>query len=120
MSTQQWTNERGNKVTDRFIVDGDRYAFDFDICTSEKGWKQYDTDQDAWYFGVWVHLEKRQVITYAEGDHIVVDCPTVESFKAELDHMESVYGPPPPAFKVIDAETGTLTEFYDERPKVRA
>ena len=51
--------------------------------------------------------------------HIVVDCPTDESFKAELDHMAEFYGPPPPAFKVIDTETGSVTHFFDERPEVK-
>jgi ABC-type transport system substrate-binding protein len=61
----------------------------------EKGWKQYDTSQDAWYFGVWVHPEKRVIITYAEGDITVVRCPTNESYHAELKSMAEFYGPPP-------------------------
>ena len=28
--------------------------------------------------------------------------------------MGEVYGDPPPAFTVIDTETGRVTEFYDE------
>ena len=32
-----------------------------------------DTDQDAWYFGVWVHPITRRVVTYAEGDVTIVD-----------------------------------------------
>ena len=60
------TNERGNKIRRGFVM-GDRYAFDFKHCTALKGWRQFDTEQDASYFGVWVHTGKRQVVTFAEG-----------------------------------------------------
>lgn len=119
---QTWTNERGNEVMS--YQPGEypgrpqsRYFFDTGPCASDKGWRQYDTDQDAHYFGVWVHLESRQTITYAEGDVIVVSCPTRESFRAELEDAERVYGAPPPAFVSYDAD-GTRTEYYDERPTV--
>ncbi len=44
-------NERGNTVF-RSFHSTERYRFDFRLCTKEKGWTQYDTNQDAWYFGV--------------------------------------------------------------------
>jgi len=110
-------NGRGNTITRSFLGDAERYLFDFNICSSEKGWKQYDTHQDAPYFGVWVHVEKRQVVTFCEGDLSVVDCPTIESFRAELEDAERVYGDPPPAFTTID-DDGTVTHYFDERPKV--
>jgi len=108
-------NERGNKVYRLHIGSGERYDFDFEICTPAEGWKQYDTSQDAWYFGVWVHVEKRLTVTYAEGDVTVVVCPTLETFRAELADAEEFYGDPPPAFKVIDAD-GKITHYFDERP----
>lgn len=109
-------NERGNTV-ERSFRPIDRYHFDFKVCTPAKGWKQYDTDQDARYFGAWVHIEKRQILTYTEGDITLVTCPTVESFKAELKAMANFYGPPPPAFIVIDLD-GIVTRFFDKRPEV--
>lgn len=93
-----------------------RYLFDGDICKPSEGWKQYDTDQDAWYFGVWVQTEARWILTYAEGDLSLVQCPTAESFKAELASMAKFYGDPPPAWTVIDTDAGTLTKYFDERP----
>ena len=110
------TNERGNFVH-RSHLDGDRYQFDMDFCTEAGGWKQFDTDQDAWYFGVWVHLEKRLTCTYAEGDVIVVSCPTKESLKAELENAEEFYGAAPPFAKAFDAD-GTETHYFDKRPTV--
>ena len=109
----QRTNERGNLVSYSF-VGGDRYRFDFDVCSAKKGWRQYDTSQDASYFGVWVHLERRQIVTFAEGDVSIVDCKDDAHLTAELDSMADFYGDPPPAFVVI--EDGKRTDVYDPRP----
>ncbi len=54
-------------VTD-FIENGDRYQFDFKLCTARKGFAQMDTRQDAWYYGNWSSPRKRQLVSYAEGD----------------------------------------------------
>ena len=104
-------NDRGNAIERTFIMDGSRYAFDAQ-CSRAKGWTQYDTDQDAWYFGVWVHAADRKIVTYAEGDVSVVTCPTEESFRDELASMAAFYGAPPPAFKAI-GEGGSVTHYYD-------
>ena len=108
-------NERGNTIA-RSFHSTERYLFDFQLCSREKGWEQYDTSQDAWYFGVWVHPEKREIVTYAEGDITQVVCPTEESYHAELASMAEFYGDPPPAFTVISCEEKTITKVYDERP----
>lgn len=109
-------DEHGNTVTSRFIGDGDRYAYDFDHCPAKEGWRQYDTENDASYFGVWVHEGRREIVTYAEGDETRVTCPTDDAFRAELARMAEFYGPPPPAAIVIDTASGTITEYYDPRP----
>ena len=67
-------NERGNEVI-RGFCHADRYKYDLGACTCDNGWTQYDTTQDAHYFGVWVHVEKRQIFTYCEGDEIMVKAP---------------------------------------------
>jgi len=108
-------NERGNTIL-RSFRSTERYFFDFTACTKKKGWRQYDTSQDAWYFGVWVHPEKRVILTYAEGDISVVKCPTEQSNHAELKSMAEFYGAPPPAFTSIDYPSGKVTKYYDERP----
>jgi hypothetical protein len=101
-----------------FHSDADRYFFDMAMCRSENGWKQYDTNQDAWYFGIWVNLSERQIVTYAEGDLDVEDCADDAALAAKLKEMEECYGDPPPAFKSICTTTGQATEFYDTRPAV--
>lgn len=99
-----------------------RYVYD----QSEKmsGWQQYDTSQDASYFGVWVNTEKLQTFTFCEGDRTFVQCPDVEHLRAELEDMGRCYGPTPPAFVAFSVEPGTQnrvvdkTEIYDPRPTV--
>ena len=106
------TNERGNSI-ERSFNPSDRYKYDFGKC---REWTQYDTDQDAWYFGVWVNQRTREILTYAEGDETLVKCPTAESFIAELASMAEFYGPPPPAFTTINFTDNTITKHYDKRP----
>ena len=110
------TNERGNRIQRTFHFGRERYRYDFELCKHADGWLQYETNQDASYFGVWVHPERREIVTFAEGDETRVFCPTVDSYHAELADMAEFYGPPPPAFRTIDAD-GTLTEYYDRRPE---
>lgn len=106
-------NARGNAIVRSFHFGRERYHYDAKLLA--EGFKQYDTDQDAWYFGVWVHLERREIVSFAEGDEDVVTCPTQESFVAELRHMQEFYGDPPPAIRVI-TDKGDLVHLYDTRP----
>lgn len=125
-------NQRGNQVHDGMAAfgelvaavgvrpnhdpfDGSRYAFDA-VLTERAGWIQYDTRQDASYFGVWVNQAKRCTFTYCEGDMTFVQCPTLDSFRAELADMAEFYGPPPPSAVAIDAD-GVRTNYFD--PKAR-
>ncbi len=84
-------NKRGNQIERGSNMGGDRYGYGFKGCSHKNGWIQYDTDQDAWYFGIWVHPEKKLVFTYAEGDTTLVTCPTEESFKAELASLKILH-----------------------------
>jgi hypothetical protein len=104
------------KTEHAFLQDANRYAFDFGSCSSEAGWRQFDTRQDNWYFGVWVHPESMRIVTYAEGDLTIQTAETPEEYHEELAHMAEIYGAPPPAFSTIDAD-GALTRHYDERPQ---
>lgn len=98
----------------------ERYYYDFDALRPPE-WKQYDTSQDAWYFGVWVNIAKRMIFSYAEGDRTLVICPDDEHLRAELKHMAEFYGDPPPAFVCYsEPEPGKWVreEVFDERPKI--
>ena len=104
-------NSRGNEI-ERSFRPTERY--EFDVCLKKRdGWTQYDTNQDAPYFGVWVNSRLRQTFTYCEGDHILVKCPTEESFQAEIEDMNRCYGPPSPAWKVYGMD-GSATHIFDD------
>ena len=92
---------------------GNRYGYDLAFMESE-GWEEYDTDQDAWYFGVWVHVGDRKVFTYAEGDRILEVCHTQEEFTALLRRMATFYGKAPPFLRTYDK--GEWTAHYSARP----
>ena len=109
------TNAHGCTVTRTAHFELDRYIFDVRCCASDDGWEQYDTDQDAHYFGVWVRLSTRETVTYAEGDITHVSAPTDEAFAAEMAGMAEFYGDPPPAFRVITG-AGQLVEVTGARP----
>jgi hypothetical protein len=108
-------SETGAIIYDLGNLDADRYRFDFKYCKRENGWRQYDTNQDAWYFGVWVHEGDRVTVTYCEGDLTMTHSPDGDTFRRELASMAEFYGDPPPAAVAIDAD-GKRTEYYDTRP----
>lgn len=108
------TNERGNLVTSAFTDGLNRYFFDDRVKRGGAGWQQWDTSQDASYFGVWVHRDLRQVLTFAEGDITIVECPDDEHFKAEIESMERCYGEAPPAATAYGPD-GSVTHVYSSR-----
>lgn len=67
-----------------FLMCADRYQFDSGMCTIEKGYAQVDTSQDAWYYGTWANPFERKVVTYAEGDVIIVTLDTDKEFVQEI------------------------------------
>jgi len=95
-----------------FVQHKERYDYDFGPM---KNWVQYDTTQDASYFGVWVEPRKRLIFTFAEGDETLMECHSRRAFVAELARMAQFYGPPPPMATGYDAD-GTRTVYYDVRP----
>jgi len=110
------TSEAGSKISQGFDPEGDRYLFDFRICTPATGWHQYDTSQDASYFGMWYNLELLSTFSFVEGDLILEESPTAEVFKTEMEAAAKYYGNPPPAFRVIDG-TGHITHHYDSNAR---
>ncbi len=84
-------NQQGNTVVHRHR-DTERYLFDFDDDFRAAGWLQFDTDQDAWYYGVWVNPETLRTLTYAEGDVYLAICPDVEHYNAKITSMCKFHG----------------------------
>lgn len=86
--------QRNDKYCDvyHFFKPTQRYIYDFDEEMKEDGWIQYDTDQDAHYFGVWVNKKKMMILSYTEGDHYLNICHDVESFNKQIKEINKFYG----------------------------
>lgn len=114
-------NKFGNIVEHGFNghPDRDRYWYDFgDGLPGERSdWRQYDTEQDAHYFGVWINLKTRQTFCYAEGDTTLVTCDDDAGLALELKAMEEFHGSPPPTIRTI-SDDGQLTEHFVARPSI--
>lgn len=80
-------NEQGNIVFTDFFS-RDRYFFDARLMP---GFRQFDTDQDASYFGVWVCAELLCTVTFAEGDICVVVCKDKDHYNAEIQNYIDFY-----------------------------
>lgn len=84
-------NERGNQVIRRKSKHHDRYQYDLNLCRPSDGWEQFDTHQDAPYFGMWVNKRKLTTVTYCEGDETTVICPDAEHYNAEIEDACQFY-----------------------------
>ena len=83
-------NDRGNQTIDMFW-DHERYHVDFADDFKEEGWEQFDTDQDAHYFGVWVNKSKLMTLTYAEGDWTLRVCKDKDTYNKEIEDCIKFY-----------------------------
>ena len=70
--------------TIREYVGGNRYPFDFKLCSGEKGWAQFDTTQDASYFGTWTHPVELKTVSFTEGDLCV------ETWDSEAEYVQAL------------------------------
>ncbi len=91
----------------------ERYEIDFADGFTSEGWEQFDTDQDAWYFGVWVNPKQLVTLTYAEGDWTLVECPDVTVYNRQIARMVEFHGEGRVAL-VIDAD-GSATSYHQDR-----
>lgn len=76
------------KITREFCP-GDRYVYDFGLCSYEKGWAQVDTAQDASYFGTWANPVRLMIFSYCEGDTTLKEAGSPEEFAAELRELDN-------------------------------
>ena len=76
------------KVTREFCP-GDRYTYDFGLCSCENGWAQFDTAQDAAHFGTWANPTRLMICSYCEGDTTLKEATSPEEFAAELREIDA-------------------------------
>jgi hypothetical protein len=82
------TKEGNMKNTTSVFAPGDRYVYDFRLCTTDKGWAQVDTSQDASYFGTWINPSSRKILCSCEGDVTVTSTDTDAELAEEIAEMK--------------------------------
>ena len=75
------------KIDRSFDGFGDRYQFDFRLCSYANGYCQVDTSQDAWYFGTWANPTEFKIVSYTEGDITVTTCENEAEFIGQMEEM---------------------------------
>ena len=110
---EQGTTDRGQPIW-RHHWSSERYLVDFADNFTAEGWEQFDTDQDAHYFGQWVNPKTLTTLCYCEGDWSVVECADKKAYNAEIQSMIDFYGEGRIAL-VIDPEAKTSTEYKQDR-----
>jgi hypothetical protein len=103
----------GNRLH-RFFFHTERYVVDF--APDFGGWEQFDTSQDAWYFGVWVHPGRFMVLTYCEGDWCLAVCEGPAQYNIEIEDCIRFYDEGESA-RTIDFRTGATTIYRQDRAK---
>lgn len=76
------------KTTTEFAP-ADRYVYDFGLCSTEKGFAQVDTSQDASYYGTWANPFKLMLICYCEGDVTLQTADTPAEFVEALRGLKA-------------------------------
>jgi hypothetical protein len=85
-------SNQGNPMHCYFTPEGERYPVDFTHCGPRSDWYQFDSHQDAWYFGQWVNPVTRQILSYVEGDISLITCQTPDLYRKELENMTDFEG----------------------------
>ena len=110
-------NLHGNTIHDLFMP-AERYLIDCAEGFTSEGWIQYDTDQDAHYFGVWVNPSKLLTLNYAEGDWTFVVCKDKALYNTHLKSMDECYEKG--FIAKCYALDGSMTIYRQDRNECRA
>ena len=105
----------GSYLEHFFHCDSSRYQVELALNESNNGWQQWDTDQDAWYYGTWVNFSRRMIACYAEGDLYLQIALDDDTYKAEIAALRSFHGKPPVVAVAIDEE-GCQTTYEADWP----
>lgn len=85
-----------------FVENGDRYKYDFTEMTTQKGWAQVDTGQDAWYYGTWTNPFTLEIFNYCEGDTTLQKAENTIEYRAEIEEIKRWNDESGHGFKGID------------------
>jgi hypothetical protein len=85
-------NERGNEIRRAFYLGRDLSYYEKERCRPCEGWHRFPTHEDAAWHGVFVHPERREIISFTEGGETKVVCHTTGGYRAELRHLVERFG----------------------------
>lgn len=88
--------------TEKDFIEADRYLFDFYYCSTQEGYAQVDTNQDAAYCGTWTNPFKRTIFSYCEGDTCLKTAENDDEYVKELLDIKEWNFEDGYAFKGID------------------
>lgn len=109
--------DRGETIYDEFLP-ATRYVVDFASDFGPEGWKQYDTDQDAEFYGTWVNAGQRLTLSYCEGDWTLCTYADAAAYRAAIVRMNEFHGEGS-VCRTIDAN-GTYTVHRQDRAEFLA
>ena len=72
-----------------FILNGERYAFDFGKCSYANGYAQVDTSQDAPYYGIWTNPTELTILSYCEGDVTTETAENVAEYVIAIQKLKA-------------------------------
>jgi|GEM_PF-2579028 len=111
--------KEGRKIQRAFLDsyhnEEERYVIDFADNRAKEGWLQFDTRQDAPYYGVWVNPIKLQTLNYAEGDWSLVTCDGKENYNREIQSMIDFHDEG--KICTVITENGSSTVYRQDRNK---
>lgn len=113
-SVNEYLDKHRGTVTTRWKDDTGRYIIDFADDFAKEGWLQYDTAQDAEYFGLWVNKKNKQILKYCEGDWTLHEYRTVEKFNLNMQSLNNYYAEGM-SFAAIDTEKRVVTVHRQDR-----
>lgn len=114
--TRTHTDEKGISIYENRMGDN-RYAYDQILCNPKHGWIQFDTSEDAAWFGIWTHAVEHFVVVYAEKDVSIIHIPEKQDWIDRLKKMRQEYGPAPHAATVINPDNGGITRIFTTQPE---
>lgn len=88
-----------------------RYVVDYSIQSTT--WEQFDTDQDAEYFGVWMNKHTQRSLTYAEGDWYLHIFNSPDLYDKNLIEAFKYYGTK--HFMTVIGVDGQATRYFQDR-----
>lgn len=88
--------------------------YEVDSCEDfhTDGWKQYDTEQDAHYFGVWVNPTRLMILSYVEGDWYLKILSDAVAYNRAIREMNDFYEE---GFEFKTIDSNGITVYRQDR-----